>query len=92
LKASHPPLGPDGRREWAGSSSAAANPGYVNQLKKDSAFQAAEMLERHPAVLLIAALPKNLEESDFFYLSPKGEHIEGWRSGLIKGIFRQITK
>lgn len=41
---------------------------------------------KKPSVLLLSALTKTLEESDFFRLSPRGEHIEGWSSGIIKGI------
>ena len=38
-----------------------------------------------PAVLLLRAVSKNLEESDFFRLGPKGGHIEGWTTGITKG-------
>jgi hypothetical protein len=39
-----------------------------------------------PSVLVLNACSKTLEESDFFRLGPKGEHIEGWTSGIIKGV------
>jgi hypothetical protein len=38
-----------------------------------------------PSVLVLNACSKTLEESDFFRLGPRGEHIEGWTSGIIKG-------
>ncbi|KAF8862577.1 hypothetical protein BDZ45DRAFT_799068 [Acephala macrosclerotiorum] len=38
------------------------------------------------SVLVLNACSKTLEESDFFRLSPKGQHIEGWKSGLLKVI------
>jgi len=38
------------------------------------------------SVLVLNCASKTLEESDFFRLSPKGEHIEGWTSGIIKVI------
>jgi hypothetical protein len=45
-----------------------------------------KMRERRDAsVLVLSNASKNLVESDFLRLSPKGEHIEGWSSGIIKG-------
>jgi hypothetical protein len=38
-----------------------------------------------PSLLILNACSMNLEESDFFRLGPRGEHIEGWTSGIIKG-------
>ncbi len=38
-----------------------------------------------PSLLILNACSTNLEESDFFRLGPRGEHIEGWTSGIIKG-------
>jgi hypothetical protein len=38
-----------------------------------------------PSVLVLNACSKTFEESDFFRLGPRGEHIEGWSSGIIKG-------
>lgn len=43
------------------------------------------MSTRAPSVLVLSAVSKTLEESDFFRLSPKGEHIEGWTSGILRG-------
>lgn len=66
--------------------SKATNPLRLKGLRNDPAFvKAQEVIGRQPAVLLMSALPKTLEESDFYRLSPKGEHIEGWSNGLIKG-------
>ncbi|KAJ8058647.1 hypothetical protein OCU04_012823 [Sclerotinia nivalis] len=39
---------------------------------------------REASVLILNCASKTLEESDFFRLSPRGEHIEGWTSGIIK--------
>jgi hypothetical protein len=39
----------------------------------------------HLSVLVLSGASKTLEESDFFRLGSKGEHIEGWTSGIIKG-------
>lgn len=41
---------------------------------------------REVSVLVLNSATKTLEESDFFRLGPKGEHIEGWTSGIVKGI------
>lgn len=38
------------------------------------------------SVLVLNCALHSLEESDFFRLSPKGEHIEGWTSGIVKVI------
>ncbi|KAG9233679.1 hypothetical protein BJ875DRAFT_463481 [Amylocarpus encephaloides] len=42
--------------------------------------------KRWPSVLVLNCALSSLEESDFFRLGPKGEHIEGWTSGLMKVI------
>jgi len=39
-----------------------------------------------PSLLVLNACSKNLEESDFFRLGPKGDHIEGWTSGVLQGM------
>jgi hypothetical protein len=36
-------------------------------------------------VLVLSNASKSLSLSDFLRLSPKGEHIDGWASGIIKG-------
>jgi hypothetical protein len=41
---------------------------------------------REASVLILRAVSKTLEESDFFRVGSKGGHIEGWTSGLTKGI------
>lgn len=45
-----------------------------------------ENLRHSASVLVLNCASKSLEESDFFRLSPKGEHLEGWTSGIIKGM------
>ena len=37
------------------------------------------------SVLVLTNASKNLSLSDFLRLSPKGQHIDGWASGIIKG-------
>lgn len=37
------------------------------------------------SVLILNCASKTLEESDFFRVSPRGEHIEGWTRSIIKG-------
>jgi hypothetical protein len=44
------------------------------------------LLRREASVLILSGASKTLEESDFFRVSPKGEHIEGWTSGILKGL------
>lgn len=36
-------------------------------------------------LMVLRGVSKQLEESDFFRLDFKGDHIEGWARGLIKG-------
>ncbi|RDL31429.1 uncharacterized protein BP5553_09638 [Venustampulla echinocandica] len=38
------------------------------------------------SVLVLNCAMNSLEESDFFRVNPRGEHIEGWTSGIIKVI------
>lgn len=38
-------------------------------------------------LLVLNACSDTLEESDFFRISSKGRHIEGWKSGLLKSMF-----
>jgi hypothetical protein len=40
---------------------------------------------REASVLVLNCAPSSLAESDFFRLGPKGNHIQGWTSGIIKG-------
>ena len=41
--------------------------------------------KRDLSVLVLSSASKTLEESDFFRLGEKGQHIEGWTSGIVKG-------
>ncbi|KAL2065616.1 hypothetical protein VTL71DRAFT_3286 [Oculimacula yallundae] len=38
------------------------------------------------AVLVLSACSKRLEETDFYRVGPKGNHIENWTSGILKVI------
>jgi hypothetical protein len=40
---------------------------------------------RDTSVLALSNASKSLSLSDFLRLSPQGEHIDGWASGIIKG-------
>jgi hypothetical protein len=41
---------------------------------------------REAAVLVLNGASKRLEESDFFRVGQKGTHIQGWTTGIIKGM------
>jgi hypothetical protein len=40
---------------------------------------------REASVVVLNCAPGTLAESDFFRLGPKGNHIQGWTKGIIKG-------
>lgn len=42
------------------------------------------------SILSLDASSCSLEESDFFRLGPKGEHIERWATGIAKGNLRRL--
>lgn len=46
---------------------------------------------REPSVVVLSGVSKHLEESDFFRVGPKGNHIEGWTSGILKGTLYPTT-
>lgn len=60
---------------------------YTPFFKEDPKIEYAPNMSKEfePSVLILHACSKNLEESDFFRLGPKGNHIEGWTSGIKKG-------
>ncbi|KAG4437067.1 hypothetical protein IFR05_007442 [Cadophora sp. M221] len=41
---------------------------------------------RRASVLVLQGCSKTLEESDFYRVGPKGDHIESWTSGILKVI------
>jgi hypothetical protein len=47
---------------------------------------------REASVLVLNCAPSSLAESDFFRLGPKGNHIQGWTSGIIKGNANHLYK
>ncbi|TAQ87138.1 hypothetical protein B7494_g4522 [Chlorociboria aeruginascens] len=53
---------------------------------RENRYREDQLVRREASVLVLNGASKNLEESDFFRLSPKGEHIEGWTSGILKVI------
>lgn len=50
------------------------------------ANQSWERRKGNVSVLILNCASKTLEESDFFRVSPRGEHIEGWTRSIIKVI------
>jgi len=63
------------------------DPQQTGYLSEREAEDGERWRRRDSSVLVLNSAMKTLEESDFFRLGPKGEHIEGWTSGIIKGIF-----
>lgn len=55
-----------------------------------------EKRRREAAVLVLNSASKRLEESDFFRIGHKGVHIQGWTTGIIKGmdcvLYNKIAK
>jgi len=47
---------------------------------------AQDFTEGGKTVLVINSVSRSLVESDFYRLSPQGQHMEGWTSGLTKGM------
>ena len=47
----------------------------------------AEGPRRPGGMLILSATSKNLMESDFMRLAVRGQHVEGWVGGLLKGQF-----
>ena len=41
---------------------------------------------RRASVLVLQGCSKTLEESDFYRVGPKGNHLESWTSGILKGM------
>ena len=38
------------------------------------------------SILVLKACSKTLEESDFYRVGPKGNHVESWTNGILKGM------
>jgi hypothetical protein len=62
-------------------------PQQARYLSEREAEEGERRRRREASVLVLNSGMKTLEESDFFRLGPRGEHIEGWTSGIIKGLF-----
>jgi hypothetical protein len=76
--------------EWAKSkqfrSSRDDKPDAQNESMGNTRRDEQEIKQRQDAsVLVLANASKNLSLSDFLRLSPKGQHIDGWASGIMKG-------
>lgn len=76
-----------GRKIWPGDASWSAGqlpePSRTHRMRDTDGEEQREPGEQ--SVLVLNCASKTLEESDFFRLSPKGEHLEGWTSGIVKG-------
>ncbi|KAM3084182.1 hypothetical protein ACMFMG_001716 [Clarireedia jacksonii] len=66
--------------EWGTS----VEPRRMSSVNLQPMREVEERERRKASVLVLSSASKTLEESDFFRLSPKGRHIEGWTSGIIK--------
>lgn len=51
-----------------------------------NAEERAALARRHASILVLGNASKSLALSDFLRLSPRGQHIEGWTSGLLQVI------
>lgn len=76
--------------EWARSkqfrSSGDDKPDAQNESTGNMRRDEQEIKQRQDAsVLVLTNASKNLSLSDFLRLSPKGQHIDGWASGIMKG-------
>ena len=70
------------KRHWIDEVALATpNPTSVEKMAPPAAQQTKSEL----GLLLLKCASKTLEESDFFRLGSKGQHIEGWTSGILKG-------
>lgn len=69
---------------WAPVASAQESPVYKQNLEHNHM--------REPSVVVLSGVSKHLEESDFFRIGPKGNHIEGWTSGILRGMLYPSTK
>ncbi|RFU34451.1 hypothetical protein B7463_g1840, partial [Scytalidium lignicola] len=82
------PISPQNDKGWfhsvSPSHSWTSQPNRNSYLRQHS--EEREKLRQNASVLVLNCASKTLEESDFFRLSPKGEHLEGWTSGIIKVI------
>lgn len=64
--------------------------------KKESTRGTPETLKRNrwkwerAIVLSLNLASPMLEESDFFRVSPRGEHIAGWTNGILKGMYLSV--
>ncbi len=59
----------------------------ANQTEHVEAQKEPDIQWRQAGVLILQACSKTLVESDFFRIGPKGNHIEGWTSGIVKGTY-----
>ena len=68
--------------------------GPLRQLLQDQGKPSHEdQWDRHTEtshVLILNCASKTLEESDFFRVSPRGDHIEGWTRGILKGTGKKL--
>ncbi|KAG0650558.1 hypothetical protein D0Z07_3262, partial [Hyphodiscus hymeniophilus] len=58
----------------------------ISTLSQTKAASALRQRKSEVGVLVLRCASKTLEESDFFRLGSKGQHIEGWTSGILNVI------
>lgn len=83
----------DGVRKWlvdaemaSASASASSNaPSPAAGAPDDMAASNADESNGH-TVLVLNAASKNLAETDFYRIARQGRHVDGWATGLVKGI------
>lgn len=72
--------------EWTTSKEHQPHSKIASHLAKEQAAGWRSVpLEASASVLVLSNASKSLALSDFLRLSPKGEHIDGWASGIING-------
>jgi hypothetical protein len=71
------------KKNWVSTKPLDENPS--NRLQTTTTTPAGSQRKSELGLLVLSCASKTLEESDFFRLGSKGQHIEGWTSGILKG-------
>jgi len=60
----------------------------AKEVPQDRSTRLARLSGKHSrvSILVLKACSKTLEESDFYRVGPKGNHIESWTNGILKGM------
>lgn len=83
------------RRESYRSIPARPNTPVKNSLHTPRTQQVQDMRKdvsgnRKVSVLCLKSCSKTLEETDFFRVGTKGDHVENWTKGIVKGAFSEL--